>query len=174
MRDRPGTGKRAMIDRSSICGHRPAGRGRTWRIPDMSTSPVHRIRSMFGRLGSAGVDCPSDASGTRAIRFGYDPSISRDGTMVAGHPAILTLLIDDSGHVTGLQIGPIRRRVSMSGRRRFCSASSSSRVMVLRAGPARKDSRTRTNSRWVDYMFARAAQKTMKDVRLSSSEICSG
>ena len=49
-------------------------------------------------------DCPSDASGTRAIRFGYDPSISRDGTMVAGHPVILTLLIDDSGHVAGLQI----------------------------------------------------------------------
>jgi hypothetical protein len=49
-------------------------------------------------------DCPSDASGTRAIRFGYDPSVSRDGTMVAGHPAVLTLLIDDSGHVAGLQI----------------------------------------------------------------------
>jgi len=49
-------------------------------------------------------DCPSDTTGTRAIRFGYDPSISRDGTMVAGHPAILTLLIDDSGHVAGLQI----------------------------------------------------------------------
>jgi hypothetical protein len=49
-------------------------------------------------------DCPSDASGMRAIRFGYDPSISRDGTMVAGHPALLTLLIDDSGHVAGLQI----------------------------------------------------------------------
>ncbi|HET9536831.1 MAG TPA: hypothetical protein VFP43_16065 [Mesorhizobium sp.] len=49
-------------------------------------------------------DCPSDASGTRAIRFGYDPSTSRDGTMVAGHPAILTLLIDDTGHVAGLQI----------------------------------------------------------------------
>jgi hypothetical protein len=49
-------------------------------------------------------DCPADASGTRGIRFGYDPSISRDGTMVAGHPAILTLLIDDSGHVAGLQI----------------------------------------------------------------------
>ena len=40
----------------------------------------------------------------RAIRFGYDPLISRDGTMVAGHPAILTLLIDDSGRVAGLQI----------------------------------------------------------------------
>ena len=25
--------------------------------------------------------------------------------MVAGHPAILTLLIDDTGHVAGLQIG---------------------------------------------------------------------
>jgi hypothetical protein len=49
-------------------------------------------------------DCPADADGTRAIRFGYDPSISRDGTMVAGHPAILTLLINDSGHVGGLQI----------------------------------------------------------------------
>lgn len=49
-------------------------------------------------------DCPADAGGTRAIRFGYDPSTSRDGTMVAGHPAILTLLIDDTGHVAGLQI----------------------------------------------------------------------
>jgi hypothetical protein len=49
-------------------------------------------------------DCPADANGTRAIRFGYDPSTSRDGTMVAGHPAILTLLIDDTAHVGGLQI----------------------------------------------------------------------
>jgi hypothetical protein len=49
-------------------------------------------------------DCPADASGARAIRFGYDPWTSRDGTKVAGHPAILTLLIDDSGHVGGLQI----------------------------------------------------------------------
>jgi hypothetical protein len=49
-------------------------------------------------------DCPADASGTRAIRFGFDPLTSRDGTMVAGHPAILTLLIDDTGHAAGLQI----------------------------------------------------------------------
>jgi hypothetical protein len=49
-------------------------------------------------------DCPADASGTRAIRFGYDPLVSRDGTLVAGHPAVLTLLIDDSGRVAGLQI----------------------------------------------------------------------
>ncbi len=49
-------------------------------------------------------DCPADANGTRAIRFGYDPLISRDGTMVAGHPAVLTLLIDDSGRVAGLHI----------------------------------------------------------------------
>jgi hypothetical protein len=38
-------------------------------------------------------DCPADAGGIRAIRFGFDPTTSRDGTMVAGHPAILTLLI---------------------------------------------------------------------------------
>jgi hypothetical protein len=49
-------------------------------------------------------DCPADATATRAIRFGYDPLTSRDGTMVAGHPAILTLLIDDTGHVAGLRI----------------------------------------------------------------------
>ena len=49
-------------------------------------------------------DCPAGTGGIRAIRFGYDPATSRDGTMVAGHPAILTALMDDSGHVAGLQI----------------------------------------------------------------------
>ena len=49
-------------------------------------------------------NCAADANGTRSIRFGYDPTTSRDGTMVAGHPAILTLLIDDTGQVSGLQI----------------------------------------------------------------------
>jgi hypothetical protein len=49
-------------------------------------------------------DCPAGAAGTRAIRFGYDPASSRDGTMVAGHPVILTLAIDDAGQVTGLHI----------------------------------------------------------------------
>jgi hypothetical protein len=49
-------------------------------------------------------DCPADSSGMRAIRFGYDPLVSRDGTLVAGHPAVLTLLINDSGRVAELQI----------------------------------------------------------------------
>ena len=49
-------------------------------------------------------DCPADASGTRAVRFGYDPLTSRNGTMVAGHPAILTLQIDDTAHIAGLLI----------------------------------------------------------------------
>jgi hypothetical protein len=49
-------------------------------------------------------DCPADPSGFHAIRFGYDPATSRDGTIVAGHPAILTLLVDDAGIVGGLQI----------------------------------------------------------------------
>ena len=49
-------------------------------------------------------DCPADASGFHAIKFGYDPATSRDGTIVAGHPAILTLLVDDAGIASGLQI----------------------------------------------------------------------
>jgi hypothetical protein len=48
--------------------------------------------------------CAADKDGLHAVRFDYDPSTSRDGTMVAGHPAILTLLIDDKGVVGGLRI----------------------------------------------------------------------
>ena len=49
-------------------------------------------------------DCPADASGFHAIKFGYDPATSPDGTIVAGHPAVLTLLIDDAGTASGLRI----------------------------------------------------------------------
>src|SRR5258708_28773457 len=49
-------------------------------------------------------DCPADASGFHAIKFGYDPATDPDGTIVAGHPAVLTLLVDDAGTVSGLQI----------------------------------------------------------------------
>jgi hypothetical protein len=49
-------------------------------------------------------DCPADADGLRAMRFGFDPATSRDGTVVAGHPAVLTALIDDAGTVAGLKI----------------------------------------------------------------------
>jgi hypothetical protein len=49
-------------------------------------------------------DCPADASGFHTIKFGYDPATNRDGTIVAGHPAILTLLVDDAGVVSGLRI----------------------------------------------------------------------
>jgi hypothetical protein len=49
-------------------------------------------------------DCPADEGGIRAIRFGFDPATSHDGTMVAGHPAVLTLLVDAAGAVAGLRI----------------------------------------------------------------------
>jgi hypothetical protein len=49
-------------------------------------------------------DCPSDPGGAHAVLFGYDPLTARDGTMVAGHPVILTLTIDDDGRVATLQI----------------------------------------------------------------------
>src|SRR5437762_1218761 len=49
-------------------------------------------------------DCPANSSGFHAIRFGYDPATNPGGTIVAGHPVILTLLIDDAGVVSGLRI----------------------------------------------------------------------
>jgi hypothetical protein len=49
-------------------------------------------------------DCPAGADELRAIRFGFDPATSRDGTVVAGHPAVLTALIDNAGTVAGLKI----------------------------------------------------------------------
>ncbi len=49
-------------------------------------------------------DCPAGADGLRALRFGYDPATSRNGTVVAGHPAILAALIDNAGTVAGLKI----------------------------------------------------------------------
>jgi hypothetical protein len=49
-------------------------------------------------------ECPSDADSMRAVRFDFDPETSRDGTVVAGHPVILTALIDDVGTVAGLKI----------------------------------------------------------------------
>jgi hypothetical protein len=49
-------------------------------------------------------DCPAAADQLHALRFGFDPDTSRDGTVVAGHPAILTALIDNAGTVAGLKI----------------------------------------------------------------------
>jgi hypothetical protein len=49
-------------------------------------------------------ECPSDEDAIHAIRFDFDPETSREGTLVAGHPVILTALIDDTGTVSGLKI----------------------------------------------------------------------
>ena len=49
-------------------------------------------------------DCPADALGFHAIKFGYDPVTSPEGTIVAGHPAVLTLLVNNAGTVSGLRI----------------------------------------------------------------------
>ncbi|BAM91808.1 hypothetical protein S58_58310 [Bradyrhizobium oligotrophicum S58] len=49
-------------------------------------------------------DCPADAQGMHAVRFEFDPETSQDGTKVAGHPVLLTALVDDKGAVTGLTI----------------------------------------------------------------------
>ncbi len=49
-------------------------------------------------------DCPPNVDGLRFVRFGFDPETSKDGTVVAGHPVILTLLVDDAGVIAGLKI----------------------------------------------------------------------
>lgn len=48
--------------------------------------------------------CPAGQDGLHAVRFDYDPATSRDGTMVAGHPVTLTLLVDGEGVAAGLRI----------------------------------------------------------------------
>ncbi|MBV9460044.1 MAG: hypothetical protein JO141_21370 [Bradyrhizobium sp.] len=53
---------------------------------------------------SAWRDCPAGADGLHALHFGFDPATSKDGTIVAGHPVVLTALIDKDGIVTGLEI----------------------------------------------------------------------
>jgi hypothetical protein len=53
---------------------------------------------------SAWRECPSDTDATRAVRFDFDSDTSREGTKVAGHPVVLTALIDDKGTVSGLKI----------------------------------------------------------------------
>jgi hypothetical protein len=49
-------------------------------------------------------DCPAGPDGLHALHFGFDPATSRDGTIVAGHPVVLTALIDNDGIVAGLKI----------------------------------------------------------------------
>ena len=48
--------------------------------------------------------CPADADSLRAIRFGFDAETSREGTLVAGHPVILTALVDGAGMIAGLKV----------------------------------------------------------------------
>ena len=48
--------------------------------------------------------CPAGDDGLHAVRFDYDPATKREGTIVAGHPALLPLLVDDKGMVAGLRI----------------------------------------------------------------------
>ena len=53
---------------------------------------------------SAWHDCPAGSDGLHVLRFGFDPATSRDGTIVAGHPVVLTVLVDNEGIVAGLKI----------------------------------------------------------------------
>lgn len=49
-------------------------------------------------------NCPAGPDQLRAVSFEYDRETAREGTMVAGHPAILTVLIDKDAKVAALTI----------------------------------------------------------------------
>lgn len=48
--------------------------------------------------------CAVGEDGMHAVHFEYDRASSREGTIVAGHPAVLTVLVDEAGRVGSLQI----------------------------------------------------------------------
>jgi len=56
------------------------------------------------RSWSESSECPLGMDQLRAVRFEFDPATSRDGTSIAGHPVILTALVDDSETLAGLKI----------------------------------------------------------------------
>ncbi|WP_338689946.1 MULTISPECIES: hypothetical protein [unclassified Bradyrhizobium] len=49
-------------------------------------------------------NCPAGPDQLRGIRFEYDRETAREGTMVAGHPAILTVMIDQDAKIAALTI----------------------------------------------------------------------
>ena len=56
------------------------------------------------RSWSESSECPLGMDQLRAVRFEFDPATSRDGTSIAGHPVIMTALVDGSATLAGLKI----------------------------------------------------------------------
>ncbi|MBR0872892.1 hypothetical protein JQ633_21200 [Bradyrhizobium tropiciagri] len=48
--------------------------------------------------------CPAGADKLTGIRFDYDHATAREGTMVAGHPAVLTIEVDKDAKIASLTI----------------------------------------------------------------------
>jgi hypothetical protein len=48
--------------------------------------------------------CPAGPDKLTGIRFEYDRATAREGTMVAGHPAVLTVMIDQDAKIAALTI----------------------------------------------------------------------
>ena len=65
--------------------------------------------------------CPAGPDQLRGIRFEYDRATAREGTMVGGHPAILTVMLSITSiwgpfkHVMAGQQGPIYRPAARPG-----------------------------------------------------------
>jgi hypothetical protein len=75
-------------------------------IPNSGYANLTCVKDNTRKLAgwSAWRECPTDVDTLRAIRFEFDPETSREGTIVAGHPVLLTAFIDDLGAVDSLRI----------------------------------------------------------------------
>ena len=75
-------------------------------IPNSGYANLTCVKDNTRKLAgwSAWRECPTEADTLRAIRFEFDPETGREGTIVAGHPVLLTAFIDDLGAVDSLTI----------------------------------------------------------------------
>jgi hypothetical protein len=75
--------------------------------------------------------CPADGAGLHEVAFEYDDSLQPlaaisdkwEGTQVAGHPVIPSLLIDDRASCSAFGSSPIPMCASILRRRRSCCRS---------------------------------------------------
>ncbi len=125
--------------------------------------------------------CPREASGLHAVRFRYDESVNPlakvnglyEGTKVAGHPALLTLLISDNARVEGLVIETDPAAPLFLRKKAFLFGNQVKARWVRRAGVARRGSLRPTSSRSAACSSRNTAKKRSRQSGLSLTARCS-
>jgi len=138
----------------------------------MPTSPAPAIRRKTLTTWQGWRDCPLDASGFHAIKFGYDPASNRNGTIVAGHPAVLTLLVDDAGTVSGLRIETDPNARLYIRKKAFLFGSQAKSRYGLDGWSCTQAQPTPASNRSAAFLSGNAAPRPSLTVRSSSNAIC--